>query len=194
MIRMMTAGTGAPLGPHGFRRRGVGGPWHPALWPPVRVWTARWAEQELGGAPLRDVRLSRRLVRCAQVQAQAPQASFPGAAQSDRALVKGCHRLIDRPDDTQVTPDRILVPHRARTPQRMQQAGRVLCVQDGTALNFADHPGCAGLIGRNRASEGTLGLHMHSLPVLDAQGCRWGCPTSSTTRITGAGRPVGRRA
>ena len=139
---------------------------------------ARWAEQELGDAPLGDVRLSRRLVRCARVQAQAPQASFPGAAQSDRALVKGCHRLIDRPDDTQVTPDRILAPHRARTLQRMQQAGRVLCVQDGTALNFADHPGCAGLglIGRNRASEGTLGLHMHSLLVLDAQGVPLGVP------------------
>ena len=140
--------------------------------------SARWAEQELGDAPLGDVRLSRRLVRCARVQAQAPQASFPGAAQSDRALVKGYYRLMDRPDDTQVTPDRILPPHRARTLQRMQQAGRVLCVQDGTALNFADHPGCAGLglIGRNRASEGTLGLHMHSLLVLDAQGVPLGVP------------------
>ncbi|MXY96672.1 MAG: transposase [Gemmatimonadetes bacterium] len=137
-----------------------------------------WAEQELGGAPLGDVRLSRRLVRCAQVQARAPQASFPGAAQSDRALVKGYYRLVDRPDDSQVTPRRILAPHRARTLQRMQQAGRVLCVLDGTELNFADHPGCAGLglIGRNRGAEGTRGLHMHSLLVLDAQGMPLGAP------------------
>ncbi len=147
--------------------------------------TARGAEQELGDAPLGDVRPGRRLVRCAQVQAQASRASFPGAAQSDRALVKGSYRLMDRPDDTQVTPRRILAPHRARTLQRMQQAGRVLCVQDGTALNFAEHPGCAGLglTGRNRASAGTLGLHMHSLLVLDAQGldlqhscCQQGTP------------------
>ncbi len=137
-----------------------------------------WAEQELGGAPLGDERLSRRLVRCAQVQARAPQASFPGAAQSDRALVKGYYRLVDRPDDSQVTPRRILAPHRARTLQRMQQAGRVLCVLDGTELNFADHPGCAGLglIGRNRGAEGTRGLHMHSLLVLDAQGVPLGAP------------------
>ncbi len=157
--------------------------------------SARWAEQELGDAPLEDVRLSRHLVRCARVQAQAPQASFPGAAQPDRALVKGYYRLMDRPDDTQVTPGRILAPHRARTLQRRQQARRVLCVQDGTALNCADHPGCAGLglIGRNRAAAGTQGLHMHFLLVLDAH-ARWGCPTSSTTRTPGAGRLVDRRA
>ena len=36
-------------------------------------------------------------------------------------------------------------------------------------LNFADHPGCAGLglIGRNRGAEGTRGLHMQAL---DGQG------------------------
>ena len=137
-----------------------------------------WAEQELGGAPLGDERLSRRLVRCARVQARDPQASFPGAAQSDRALVKGYYRLIDRSDDSQVTPRRILAPHRTRTLQRMQQAGQVLCVLDGTELNFADHPSCAGLglIGRNRGAEGTRGLHMHSLLVLDAQGVPLGVP------------------
>ena len=62
--------------------------------------SARWAEQEQGDAPLGDVRPGRRLVRCARVQAQAPQASFPSAAQSDRALVKGYYRLMDRPDGT----------------------------------------------------------------------------------------------
>ena len=139
---------------------------------------ASWAEQELGGAPLGDVRLSRRLVRGARIQARDPQASFPGAARSDRAQVKGYYRLIDRPDDSQVTPRRILAPHRARTLQRMQQAGRVLCVLDGTELHFAEHPGCAGLglIGRNRGSEGTRGLHMHSLLVLDGQGVPLGVP------------------
>lgn len=69
---------------------------------------ARWADQELGGALLEDVRVNRRLKHYVQVQTQAPQASFPKAAQSDQALAKGNHRLIDRPDNPQVTPHQIL--------------------------------------------------------------------------------------
>ena len=35
-------------------------------------------------------------------------------------------------------------------------------LQDGTDLNFAEHPGCVlGLIGKNKGSAGTLGLHMY---------------------------------
>ena len=76
----------------------------------------------------------------------------------------------------------------------MQQAGRVLCVLDGIDFNFADHPGCAdlGLIGRNQTSEGTQGLHMHSLLVLMPKRYRWAYPTSSPTRIPGVGRPAPR--
>ena len=79
---------------------------------------ARWADQELGGAPLEDVRVNRWLKRCVQVQTQAPQASFPEAAQSDQALAKGNHRLIDRPGDTQVTPRQILAPEQSRDLRR----------------------------------------------------------------------------
>ena len=131
-----------------------------------------WAEKELGGARLGDRRLSRRLVRSASVQAEAPMASFSSAAQSDKAMVMGYYRMIDQPADSEVTPDNILAPHRARTLRRMQGKAVVLCLQDGTDLNFAEHEGCRGLglIRKNQSGAGTLGLHLHSTLVVDGEG------------------------
>ena len=99
-------------------------------------------------------------------------ASIPAAAQGLRAAVKGHYRLIDQPDDSAVTPQNILAPHRQRTLRRLQAERTVLCVQDGTELNFAEHPGCAGLgyIGKNKRSEGTLGLHMHATLAVSPEG------------------------
>ncbi len=89
-----------------------------------------------------------------------------------RAAIKGHYRLIDQPDDSAVTPDNLLEPHRQRTLRRMQAERVVLCVQDGTDLHFATHPGCAGLglIGKNRGSEGTLGIPMHTTTALNPEG------------------------
>ena len=150
--------------------------------PPPRQWTGLdqpgWAQLEFGDAPLGDVRLSRRLVVCAALSASAPAASFPSVAQSNPALMKAYYRMIDKPADSQVTPANILAPHRARTLQRMRAARTVLCIQDGTDLNFAEHPGCAGLglIGKNRRSKGTLGLHMHSTLAVNGRGVPLGVP------------------
>ena len=137
-----------------------------------------WAEHEFGGAPLGDVRLSQRLVKIVDQQAQAPTKSFPGAAQNDQAAVRGYYRLIDHPADSEVTPENILAPHRERTLQRMQGQAAVLCIQDGTDLNFAEHPGCVGLglIGKNKGSAGTLGLHMHATLVVNGEGVPLGVP------------------
>ncbi len=131
-----------------------------------------WADHEFDGAPLGDLRLSRRLVKSASLQARQPMASFPSAAGAERAAVFGYYRMIDQPADSEVTPRNILAPHRARTLQRMQNQTEVLCVQDGTDLNFADHGACRGLglISKNKASGGTLGIHMHSMLALDEQG------------------------
>ena len=148
---------------------------------------------------LGDIRLSRRLVRSAAVQADHPMSSFPAAAQSDKAMVMGYYRMIDQPADSEVSPTNILAPHRARTLQRMQGSDVVLCIQDGTDLNFAEHPGCAGLglIGRNKGSSGTLGLHMHSMLAVNGDGIPLGFRTSSTRRRTvrrsGTSRPKSAR-
>ena len=165
---------------HDWRAQlGVAEPEAPqALSPADNLAADVWAEHEFGGAPLGDVRLGKRLVQIVHKQAQAPTKSFPGAAQNDQAAVRGYYRLIDQAADSEVTPENILAPHRERTLQRMQGQAAVLCIQDGTDLNFAEHPGCVGLglIGKNKGSAGTLGLHMHATLVVNADGVPLGVP------------------
>ena len=60
-----------------------------------------WAQNEFGGAPLGDARLSARLVASARLLAQAPLRAITGAAKGVRALVKGHYRLIDQPADSE---------------------------------------------------------------------------------------------
>ena len=138
----------------------------------------KFAANELGGAPLGDKRLSKRLVETARMQAAAPMASIPSAARGKRAAIKGHYRLIDRPEQSAVTPENILAPHRGRTLRRMQGERTVLCVQDGTDLTFAEYPGCAGLglIGTNATPQGTRRLHMHSTMALSTEGIPLGVP------------------
>ena len=47
----------------------------------------------VGGAPLSDERLSKRLVHVAGAKAGTPGRAFPGVAQGDAAAVKGYYRL-----------------------------------------------------------------------------------------------------
>ena len=163
------------LAPHWRRRLGVARvEAAPSLGPGEGLDSAQWAENELGGAPLGDKRLSARLVRSATLLASCPGHVFTGAP--DRAAVKGYYRLIEHPDESQVTPEHIVAPHRTRTIERMRAHGTVLCIQDGTDLNFATRPGCEGLgiIGRNQTSAKPLGLHLHL-----------------TLAVSGAGLPLG---
>ena len=108
---------------------------------------------------------ARRLVTCATIQAEAPMDSFPGAAQGARALGKGWYRFPDHPAQSALSVANILAPHRERTLGRMQGQDVVLCAQDGTDLNFAEHGGCIGLgsIGKNKHSDGSRGCRC---PVL----------------------------
>jgi hypothetical protein len=54
----------------------------------------------------------------------------------------------------------------------MQAQSTVLCIQDGTDLNFSTHPQTAGLgvIGRNQTGAQSRGLHLHSTLAVSADG------------------------
>jgi Domain of unknown function (DUF4338)/Transposase DNA-binding/Transposase DDE domain len=131
-----------------------------------------WAEQEFGAAQLGDRRLSERLVHSARTLATMPGQAFSGVARGDWAAVKGYYRLIDQPDDSQVTIEAILAPHRARTVQRMKAHPTVLCIQDGTDLNYTGLAQCQGLgvMGANQTGARGSGLHLHSTLVVSSEG------------------------
>lgn len=132
----------------------------------------QWAHNEFGGARLGDERLSKRLVESARIQAEMPGEAFSGAGQGNWPLVKGYYRMIEKPDDAAITMDAILAPHRERTLQRMMTQHTVLCIQDGTDLNYNSLAQCQGLgvIGTNQTSAQSRGLHLHSTLVVTTDG------------------------
>jgi hypothetical protein len=123
-----------------------------------------WAENEFGGAPLGDARLSKRLVNVAAAKAQVPDRAFSGVAKGDWPAVKGYYRMIDQPKESAVSPSHILAPHRRRTVRRMMGQKTVLCVQDGSDLEYTNFHQCEGLgeIGTNQTGAKSRGLHLHS--------------------------------
>jgi hypothetical protein len=131
-----------------------------------------WAENEFGGACLGDQRLGKRLVDSARAMAQQPGASFSSVEKGNWPAVKGYYRLIDHPDDSEVTPEAILAPHQQRVIQRMMAQPLVLCIQDGSDLNFSGLDACEGLgrIGTNQTGAGSQGLHLHSMLAVTPDG------------------------
>lgn len=134
--------------------------------------SGEWAQNEFGGARLGDRRLGKRLVDSAHAMAQQPGVSFSSAEKGNWAAVKGFYRFIDHPDDSEVTPEAILEPHRQRTVQRMMAQPLVLCIQDGSDLNFSSLEKCQGLgrIGTNQTGAGSQGLHLHSMLAVTPEG------------------------
>ena len=120
--------------------------------------------------------LSARLVESARHMAQWPMRAITGATNGARAVVKGHYRLIDQPAEGAVTVEHILAPHRARTLQRMRSQPTVLCVQDGTSLNFTRRGQTQGLgvIGSNQTGAVARGLHLHTTLAVTAEGVSLG--------------------
>ena len=123
-----------------------------------------WAKHEFGGAPLGDKRLSKRLVSAAQIKAEDPSRAFCGVAKGDWAATKAYYRMIDQPETSAMTMPNILAPHRQRTARRMMGQNVVLCIQDGSELNYTNLDSCKGLgeLKANQTSAKTRGLNLHS--------------------------------
>jgi len=145
----------------------------------------QWAQNEFGDAPLGDARLSRRLVDVAEKKAEVPGRAYSGVAKGDWPAVKAYYRMIDQPDESAVDMPNILAPHRRRTVRRMQGQKTVLCVQDGSDLNYNNLDQCEGLgeIGTNQTGAKSRGLHLHSTLALTPGGIPLGvlraqCPAA----------------
>jgi len=131
-----------------------------------------WAEKEFGGAPLGDSRLSRRLVEIGTGKAEKPGFSYASVVGGDRAKTKAYYRLIEAPDDSAINITNILLPHREQTIRRMKWQSVVLCIQDGSDLNFNNLSQCEGLgvIGNNQTGAKSRGLHLHSMIAITPDG------------------------
>jgi hypothetical protein len=123
-----------------------------------------WAENEFAGAPLNDTRLNKRLVSMVEEKAQVPSRTFSGVAKGDWPKVKAYYRMIDQPEDSAVNMPNILAPHRERTVRRMMGQKTVLCIQDGSDLNYTNLAKCSGLgeLGSNQTGAKSRGLYLHS--------------------------------
>ena len=91
-------------------------------------------------------------------------------------MVKGHYRLIDQPAQSAVTVENILAPHRERTLRRMRTHGTVLCIQDGTRLNFTRRSQTRGLgtIGSNQTGAAARGLDLHTTLAVNPDGVALG--------------------
>ena len=134
------------------------------LRPAEGVDVCNWARQEMGGAPLGDARLSERLVEIVESKAKKPGFSYAGASEGDNVAIKAYYRFIAHPDEDAVNVENILNPHRQHTIRRMQGQRTVLCIQDGSDLNYNRLAKCDGLgvIGTNNTGGQSRGLHLHS--------------------------------
>ena len=159
---------------HDFRRRmglsadaGLG-----ALDPEAGLEGKHWAENEFGGASLGDGRLSKRLVNVAAAKAEVPDRAFSGVAKGDWPAVKAYYRMIDQPEESAINMANILAPHRKRTVRRMEGQKTVLCVQDGSDLNYNNLDKCKDLgeIGTNQTGAKSRGLHLHSTLAIAPNG------------------------
>ena len=181
-----------------FRQR-MGLPEHSGLGPlplDAGLESEVWADNEFGGAPLGDRRWSQRLVRSAKMQAEDPMRAFSGVARGNWAAVKGYYRFIDQPDHSGLTMDAILAPHRERTVRRMKAQETVLCIQDGTKLNYNDLADCEGLgvIGTNQTGAQSLGLKLHSTLAVTTDGLPLGVLRTQCWAPTGRSKEDPRRA
>lgn len=132
----------------------------------------QWAEHEFGGAPLGDARLKKRLVDIAATKGESPGRAFSGAVNGDWPATKAYYRLIDKPEDSAVSMPNIMEPHRRRTVRRMMSQDTVLCIQDGSELNYTNLDQCRGLgvLKANQTGAKTKGMNLHSTFTVSTNG------------------------
>ncbi len=120
--------------------------------------------RELRGADLGDPRRSRRLVEVASQMAQAPERS-PGAACGGWSEAMAAYRLLA---SEQVTPEKILTPHRRALLERAAAQPCIAVIQDTSEMDFTvmkHMHGCGPLNDEYRR-----GIYLHSLYTVSESG------------------------
>lgn len=134
--------------------------------PPPPPPPSDWAEEEFGGAPLKEARLKRRLCILARDFYARPRAQLPQACGS-RAKTKAAYRFLSHPRASLPV---LLQSHYQASGQRVAAESVVLAVQDTTSLNYSAHPATdmLGLIGSEPT--GPIGIFVHSTLAFNEAG------------------------
>ena len=169
---------------------GLEGP-RPGLAPPARRLPAPLRLPSAARGNLcRERPLPRHLAGSRQLAADVwAKHEFGGAWLGDVRLGKRLVQIVQRQGEA---------PTKSFPGAAQNDQAAVLCIQDGTDLNFAEHPGCVGLgyIGKNKGSAGTLGLHIHATLVVNGEGVPLGVPQIQFETPDGKaekGKPLERR-
>jgi hypothetical protein len=135
----------------------------------------RWAEEQVAGAKLTDIRRVARVKKIAAAMAIHPGQSIPQLCGSPYA-VKAPYNLFKH---AEATPDNIQAGHRAVVLQAMRQSGVYLFLEDTTELSWSGKQTIAGLGPIGHSATGLQGFFLHTV-----LGVRWhdAPPTNSTRR------------
>jgi hypothetical protein len=125
-----------------------------------------WAEAELGGVDLGDLRLNERLLEIARDFYARPQAQIPQASQT-RARAKAAYRFFKHP---RTCMEDILAAHQKSTWERIAEKKIVLCAQDTTSLNYSGRPGTENLGPIGTKKDGIFGLIVHDTMAFSVEG------------------------
>lgn len=125
-----------------------------------------WLRREFGGARLGDPRLERRLLELGRDFFARPMANIPQACGST-ARAMAAYRFFD---NTKVTMDALLEPHRKATIDRMRREPVALVAQDSSSLNYTTHRAMEGIGPIGTTVNGPQGLILHSAMVFRPDG------------------------
>jgi hypothetical protein len=114
-----------------------------------------WAAEELSGINLGDKRLDKRSITILDALGGNPINSIPAACNGYHET-KAAYRFFD---NANVTPEKVLMPHKAATLKRIEEQKVVLCVQDTTELDFSGQKENVGMGVLNHNARRGLYLH-----------------------------------
>jgi len=123
-----------------------------------------WAENNFANAALGDKRLSRRAVQIAASIAANPSASVPRQCRGAKTEIAGTYRFLS---NDAINPHQVISAHRELTLEHCRRMPLVLCVQDGTELDYTGREAD----GMDDIGNGTgKGLMMQSVLAVSPEG------------------------
>jgi hypothetical protein len=124
---------------------------------------SKWIIEEISTINLGDERLNKRCVKLLEKLGNQPSNSIPSACESWSETIAAYRFFANE----QVTPAKILAPHKDSTLKRIRKEKVVLLVQDTTGIDYSGRENIAGL--GVLAAEYQQGFYLHPLLAITPQ-------------------------